>query len=219
MSRVRTGNGTSDWADQGPAATGSGDAIASMGRLSALDVRGTLASGAGGGAGPIERRQVTEAERDARQPESSTPVQRAWNGHGPGQKEAPAMPDRHTAYGALADAAARADEALTRKRAADLAWAAAETEVRLAYAAVADVEPVAAAPVAVQPPPKPSVALPTASERMAKSRRNGQASMRKVVAKPTGTTGQKRTPEQRERMRQGQLAAIARRRAAAEPAP
>lgn len=253
--------------DEGPA---SASAVSPMAELSRLATPGL---GPSGGAGPIERRQINEAERDARRP--ATDTQREWNGRGlDGQRPGPqpdpavlaartapqmpqeaAMPTTDTSalnpFGSLADAAVRASEAYDRKRAADIAWEIARDAVTTAYSAVCLAEVVTAMVDSLAEEPEPefippvhpgqarlnelqaardaeptggwmpasltaALAKPNKAERDAQSRRNGQASMRKVVdaKKPTGTTGQKRTPEQRERMRQGQLASSARRKAA-----
>lgn len=219
------------YADRGPASASTPSSqVAALGALSATGLVG-VGERLTGGAGPVERRQVTEAERAARVRDDTPPE--PWKSPGvtvtrqpaPQKPQEAVMPAdgtdrRPTVFARLAEAAARADEALQRKTAADVAWLIAQREVRQAYLALAHLEPFAAEAVVVpaepvQPPPEPAPAPRlTNNERMAQSRKNGQASMRKVVAK--GTTGQKRTPEQRERMRQGQLAAVARRKAAAE---
>lgn len=112
--------------------------------------------------------------------------------------------DTPNPFGSLADAAARASEAYDRKRAADLAWEIARDAVTVAYA---QVELATTTPLDEPTPIPPDdghvwqtlavpvtlptetiattghepVTKPSQAERDAQSRRNGQASMRKVV--------------------------------------
>lgn len=113
----------------------------------------------------------------------------------------------------LTSASAAAEEAWKRKQAADAAWDIAREAVALAVGAVAGIVWPVAGPASV-PEPLPPVA-PTQVERDQQSRRNGQAAMQ-AVKKAKGASGQKRSPETRERMRQAQLARHARDKAALE---
>lgn len=143
--------------DEGPASASAVGAIAALSRLA-------LPGAPTGGAGPIERRQISEAEREIRR--EATTTQRSWNGRSPqsvgatfqrpAQPAPPQMPQEAAMpttdpeipnpFGALAGAAARAAEALDRKTAADAAWTIARDAVDAAYAVVVVAEDEAVPP-------------------------------------------------------------------------
>lgn len=170
----------------------------------------------------------------------ATPTQRAWNG-GPIQarlaanpiptREEPTMPEtppqaaqEPTAgpsgadvqldrLSVAAEAARRAWDAVV---VAQTAWQVASEDLARAYA---DVAWILAAPPAVAAE-RLLVATPAKGNTAAQSRANGTAAMLakrapKAAPKAKGEKVYKRSPEARERMRQGQLASIQRRAEAA----
>lgn len=157
--------------DLGPARAGDVGGLAAAGRLSALDIRGTDRPE---GAGPVERRLVTDAERAARRDDRPAidPAARLQQSRLNGAartsaihaarraerapQEEPAMveeprtePDTSiepsTPLEALADAAARADAARRVKEAADEAWRSAAAQLE---ASMAEVNAILATPTA-----------------------------------------------------------------------
>jgi len=260
------------YADEGPSSAAAHDPIAMHERLSIPGM------GPSGGAGPVERRQITEAERAIRQearPSPIAPRRSAIVQEEPAVSEAaPIIPETipvaDDALSDLAGAVVEAIEARDAKAIADTAWQIAQRGLAAAWRAMPPLDlPDDAArlrePEGVDPAPPPVVESPpdhadsipepreaevrherllldplaaapvrpsseggrATAEQLQASRRNGQAAMQaqrraveltSAAAKATtrkGTTGQTRTPEQRERMRLGQLASIERRKAAA----
>ena len=240
------------YADEGPSSAAARDPIAMHERLTIPGMGPT------GGAGPVERRQITEAERAIRQEARPSPI--APRPPSAVQEEEPAVveagqdvttetADLADALSGLAEAVVMAIEARDAKAEADIAWQIAQRALAAAWRAMPPLD----LPDDAPRPPTPSEAevrherlleepiapvRPSAeggratAEQLQASRRNGQAAMqaqRRAVeltsAAATKTTtrkgnggrtaGQTRTPEQRERMRQGQLASIERRKAAA----
>ncbi len=129
------------YADEGPAsaavATGSVMAqVTALGLLSVTAIRG-VGERLTGGAGPIERRQITDAERalraETRPVPAHVPRQPGWNGplavrpsvaqEAPVEKTVPGAADRlDDALSGLAEATIAAIEARDSKAIADAAW-------------------------------------------------------------------------------------------------
>lgn len=222
--------------DEGPASASASDPMAMYGRLSVPGLAPT------GGAGPVERRQITEAERAVRAESRPSPI--APRPRPVVIEEEPAvsepariatsevpepLPFDGDVLAILADAVLEATDARDDLTKAAARWAEARVALDAAYRAL-DAPPAERVDTfrsAVRPSADGGRA--TADELQA-SRKRGQAAMQaqrraveltsaaaaKVLrSRSKGTTGQTRTPEQRERMRQGHLASIERRKAAA----
>ena len=201
--------------DEGPnsAAVATGSVMAqvtALGLLSVSAIRG-VGDRLTGGAGPIERRQITDAERAIRAETRPVPVPPSWNGleaaRAPVIQEEPlseprpdhsktipdAAPD--DALSGLAEAVVEAIEARDAKTIADAAWQIAQRSLAAAWRALPpldliDYAPKTASDEATPPGPSPVVRLPSADggratrDEMQTSRRNGQAAMREVVTRP-----------------------------------
>lgn len=114
------------YADEGPASASAHDPLASLERVSVLDVRGSGLPM--GGAGPVERRQITEAELALRRPTPPAPPRPLFAPTPEIQEEGPAMTDaaepetRTSPLAELVTASMEADEAYEAFAQASRRW-------------------------------------------------------------------------------------------------
>jgi hypothetical protein len=186
------------YSDEGPASARV-DGIAAIGRLSALDLRGVGAPIAG--AGPVERRQISEAERDVRRGREAlpSPIARVLRAPAPPQPtqeaqmtvtaepgqdmttESPPVPLSaiRERLEELSAAAAELAEATEVRAEAALGCLVAERRLDAAWTALrAPDEPVATMTVLpVEVTRSTTVRAMTNEEREAQSRRNGTKAM------------------------------------------
>lgn len=220
MSQRRVGTG---WVDEGGSSAAAADAVSMLGRLA---IPGLTASG---GAGPVERRLITEAERAIRAEgrPGATPIQRAWNdgapkpaGPSPSPQEEPVVsepradhadpiPATADALSDLAEAVDAAIEARDAKGIAEAAWQIAQRGLAAAWRALPPLDLIddAPRPDKVEPAPVAPV-RPSAeggrstAEQLQTSRRNGQANMqaqRRAVALTTAAATKAKTEEAKRR--------------------
>jgi hypothetical protein len=220
------------YADEGPSSAAARDPIAMHERLAIPGMGPT------GGAGPVERRLITEAEREIRAearpspiaPRPASAVQRAWNGKSPEQfaqeepvvveavtpEPSPVLESRAVTLGMLADAvveAIEADDELSRAEhladQAQIRWDGARAALDAAYRALDDPPP-----AIVEPPADYSDSIPGPSEAEVRHERLLEEPIVQPPARPTSAEGGRATPDELQASRKrGQANMQAQRRA------
>jgi hypothetical protein len=217
------------YADEGPSSAAARDPIAMHERLAIPGMGPT------GGAGPVERRLITEAERAVRAESRPSPIaprpasaaQRTWNGKSPAQEEPvvveavapeqpPVLESRAVTLGVLGDAvveAIEADDELSRAEhladQAQIRWDGARAALDAAYRALDDPPP-----AIVEPPADYSDPIPGPSEAEVRHKRLLEEPIVQPLARPTSADGGRATHDELQASRKrGQANMQAQRRA------